>query len=206
MEVGGWSTPHPGRFTPEKDPVPVAQEAGWAPGPVWTCAKNLASTGIRSPDIPARSSSLYRLSCRGMFKCIVIQLYDPYIHIFHWHTSSYSVCSYLSRPATTDIPVIFDIHKHSFLKEQPNPNVFISLCSYSVNKITLLLGVMHNRISFLSAFAKLRKATISFVMSVCPSVRASFVEENSAHTAFLCNFIVEILFFQKSVHEIQVSL
>jgi hypothetical protein len=43
---GGWSTPRPGRFTPRKDPVPIIQEAGWAPGPLWTCAKNLAPTGI----------------------------------------------------------------------------------------------------------------------------------------------------------------
>ena len=59
---GGWSTPRPGRFTPgERDPVPVVQEAGWAPGHVWTGAENLAPTGIRSPDRPARSESLYRL-------------------------------------------------------------------------------------------------------------------------------------------------
>jgi hypothetical protein len=44
---GGWPAPRPGRFTSEKDPVPVVQEAGWAPGPVWTCAKNLAPTGMR---------------------------------------------------------------------------------------------------------------------------------------------------------------
>ena len=25
-----------------KDPVPIVQEAGWAPGPVWTGAENLA--------------------------------------------------------------------------------------------------------------------------------------------------------------------
>jgi hypothetical protein len=56
----GWSAPRPGRFTPGKDPVPIVQEAGWAPGPVWTCAKNLAPTGIRSPDRPSRSQSLYR--------------------------------------------------------------------------------------------------------------------------------------------------
>jgi hypothetical protein len=57
---GGWSTPRPGHFTPGKDPVPIVQEAGWAPGPVWMCAKNLAPpTGIRSPDCPARSQSLY---------------------------------------------------------------------------------------------------------------------------------------------------
>ena len=29
-------------FTPRKDPVPIVQEAGWAPGLVWTGAENLA--------------------------------------------------------------------------------------------------------------------------------------------------------------------
>jgi hypothetical protein len=48
-------------FTPEKDPVPIVQEAGWAPGSVWTGVVNPAPTGIRSPDLPARSQSLYRL-------------------------------------------------------------------------------------------------------------------------------------------------
>jgi hypothetical protein len=46
-----------------KNPVPTVQEAGWGhQGPVWTGAENLASTGIRFPDRPARSDSLYRLS------------------------------------------------------------------------------------------------------------------------------------------------
>ena len=60
----GWGvsvTPRP-LFTSGKDPVPIVQEAGWAPGPVWTGAENLAPTVIRSPDRPARSQSLYRLS------------------------------------------------------------------------------------------------------------------------------------------------
>ena len=49
-------------FIPWKEPVPIAQEDGWAPGPVWTGAENLASpTGIRSPDRPARSQLLYSL-------------------------------------------------------------------------------------------------------------------------------------------------
>jgi hypothetical protein len=42
-------------FTPRKDPVPIVQEVGLAPGPAWTGAENLSSTGIRSPDRPARS-------------------------------------------------------------------------------------------------------------------------------------------------------
>jgi hypothetical protein len=46
LERGGWSAPCPGHFTPGKDPVPTLQEAGWAPGPACTSAKNLAPTGI----------------------------------------------------------------------------------------------------------------------------------------------------------------
>jgi hypothetical protein len=41
----GWEvsvTPRP-LFTPEKDPVPIVQEAGWTPGPVWTGAENLVT-------------------------------------------------------------------------------------------------------------------------------------------------------------------
>ena len=39
------NTPRP-HFTPGKDPVPILQETGWAPGPVWTGAENLVPTGI----------------------------------------------------------------------------------------------------------------------------------------------------------------
>ena len=52
-------------FTPGKDLVPIVQEAGWAPGPDWTGAENLAPIGIRSSGRPARSQSLYRLSYRA---------------------------------------------------------------------------------------------------------------------------------------------
>jgi hypothetical protein len=59
----GWEvsvTPRP-LFTPGTDPVPIVQEAGWAPGLVWTDAENLAPNGIRSPDCPVRSQLLYRI-------------------------------------------------------------------------------------------------------------------------------------------------
>jgi len=64
MGVGG-QRQAPVAFTPGKDPVPIVQEAGWAPGPVWTGAENLAPTGIRSPDRQARRESLYRLRYPG---------------------------------------------------------------------------------------------------------------------------------------------
>ena len=54
------STPRP-HFTPRKDPVPILQEAGWAPGPVWTVGKSRHHRDS-IPDRPARSQSLYRLS------------------------------------------------------------------------------------------------------------------------------------------------
>jgi hypothetical protein len=55
----------PAALTLGRDPVPIVQEAGWAPGPVWTGAENLAPTGIRPPDRQASGESLYRLRCPG---------------------------------------------------------------------------------------------------------------------------------------------
>ena len=55
MGVGG-QRHAPTALPPGKDPVPILQEAGWASGPVWTGAENLAPTGIRSPDPPVRGA------------------------------------------------------------------------------------------------------------------------------------------------------
>ena len=59
-----------------KDPVPIVQEAGWAAELVWAGAENLAPpTGIRSPDLPTRSESLYWLSYRGP-----IIIHSPFLY------------------------------------------------------------------------------------------------------------------------------
>ena len=65
LDGGGWSTPRPGRLTPEKDPVPIVYEAGMAPVPVWTGAENLAHTEIRSPDRSARSEQCKGQNCKA---------------------------------------------------------------------------------------------------------------------------------------------
>ena len=54
------ATPRP--HYPQERPSTFVQVAGWAPESVWTGAKNLSPTGIPSPERPARSESLYRLS------------------------------------------------------------------------------------------------------------------------------------------------
>ena len=48
---GEGSTSRPGRFTPGKDPVPIVQEAGWAPRPVWTGVENL----VHQPGFDSRT-------------------------------------------------------------------------------------------------------------------------------------------------------
>jgi hypothetical protein len=65
LDGGEWSASRPSRvLTPGKGPsLPTVQEAGWAPGPVWTQrleGKSSAPAGIepRSPGRPARSQTL----------------------------------------------------------------------------------------------------------------------------------------------------
>jgi hypothetical protein len=56
----GWLAPRPGRFIPVKETR------------LKTAAENLAPTGIRCPDRPARSELLYRLSCPGPLHPFVV--------------------------------------------------------------------------------------------------------------------------------------
>jgi hypothetical protein len=48
----GWvvsTMPQP--LYPLENPAPTVQDSGWAPGPAWMCAKNLAPIGIRSRTV-----------------------------------------------------------------------------------------------------------------------------------------------------------
>ena len=75
------STPRP-HFTRGKDPVPIVQEAEWAPGLVWTGGKSrLHRDSI--PDRPARSQSLYRLSYPAHYYYYYYYYY--YYHHYHHH-------------------------------------------------------------------------------------------------------------------------
>ena len=85
MVVGG-QRHAPAALPPRKTRYPLYSRLGWAPGPVWTDAENLAPppTGIRSPDCPPRSESLYRLSYPGPQ---ILYMYIKHVHI-HIHTAS----------------------------------------------------------------------------------------------------------------------
>ena len=56
LEGGEWSAAHPGRTLPHgKEPVPIVQEAAWAPAPVWTGGISRPHEDS-IPDYPAYSS------------------------------------------------------------------------------------------------------------------------------------------------------
>ena len=62
LVVSSTLRPH---FTPGKDPVSILQEAGWAPGPVWTDGKSRSSPGFDIQTVQFVAQSLYRLSYRA---------------------------------------------------------------------------------------------------------------------------------------------
>jgi hypothetical protein len=78
----GCLTPLPGRITPGKETRCPLYRRLRASGPVWTGAENLAPTGVRTPDLPARSESLYRLRYLGVKKK-KIRLLNCHIHFQH---------------------------------------------------------------------------------------------------------------------------
>jgi hypothetical protein len=89
----GWvviSTPC--RFISGNDAIPILQDAGWAPGPVWTGAENLAHTGFRSLDRPAGSESRHRLSYAGPHKFVRVA------NVTRWDNSELHVWSITGTP------------------------------------------------------------------------------------------------------------
>jgi len=67
------SMPRP-HFTPGKDPVPILQEDGWVPGPVWKDGKSRPHRES-IPDRPARSPVAIPTGLPGpLYVCIYIYI------------------------------------------------------------------------------------------------------------------------------------
>ena len=81
MGVGGPYHPRP-LYPEERDPIPIVQKTGWAPGPTWTGVENLASTGIRAPPCPSRSKSLSRPTGFGRLLFIYCNLFMSNYSLF----------------------------------------------------------------------------------------------------------------------------
>jgi len=49
----------PAALPPGRGTVPIVQEEGWAPGPVWARRENVTLAGIQTPNRPAPLASRY---------------------------------------------------------------------------------------------------------------------------------------------------
>jgi len=65
-------------LTPGKEPVPIVQEAGWASGPVWTGAENLAPPGFDPRTVQTVGSRYADYATRPL-RCIT----DCYFKEYH---------------------------------------------------------------------------------------------------------------------------
>jgi len=126
----GWvvcSTPRP-HFTPGKDPVPILQEDGWAPGPVWTGGKSRPHRDS-IPDCPAQSHSLYRLSylantvnhLRWLFSAETLQNIRQFnnqftcSHTYQLWCSVHFICKLLTLVVRKVGWTLLDKRSHAFL-------------------------------------------------------------------------------------------
>jgi hypothetical protein len=66
---GCW-IPRPDRFAPGKHPIPIVDEAGWIPAPIWPGVENSALKWVWTSSPSARSALLFRLSYPGSTCCI----------------------------------------------------------------------------------------------------------------------------------------
>ena len=123
----GVSVTHRPLFTPRKDPVPILQEAGWAPGPVWTDAENFAPTGNRSPDRPVRSHSLYRLR----YPAHIYQ--NKMLIIFRFVAISQLIVLQL------EVLASFDIALHFLTRGTPLSSVVVVSLSVSLHAVCAVL-------------------------------------------------------------------
>jgi hypothetical protein len=76
----------PAALPPEREPVPILQEARWVLGPYWRGAENLPPAGIWSHDHAALGESLYLMSCPGSLKIYKLKVHEAInglVHLVH---------------------------------------------------------------------------------------------------------------------------
>ena len=81
----------PAALCPGKDPIPIIQEAGWAPGLVWTGAENLAPPGFDPRTVQPVASHYTDWATRPTFRIrIAIKYNIKYKTYFILYVSVYS--------------------------------------------------------------------------------------------------------------------
>jgi hypothetical protein len=104
-------------FTPGKDPVPIVEEAGWAPGVVWTGAENLAPPGFDPRTVQP-----------------VVSRYTDWATqpTWPWKSMIYSECVSVACTALLYFSTLYN-EWHNFLKKvSKNKICFYLLCNCSL--------------------------------------------------------------------------
>jgi hypothetical protein len=113
---------------PGKDPVPIVQETGWAPGPVSMCAKNIVPTN-RITDLKCMLlSSIYY---------VTQQLHDIHVGVTSANTFIWIISVCISRTLSGIV-----ISGHGNGKDNTRDNVLITRSIYA-----LLARNVHNKVS-----------------------------------------------------------
>jgi hypothetical protein len=130
LDGGEWSASRPGHALP---PVPIEQEAGWAPEPVWTQRleeKSSASAGDRTPVVQSEVRH-YWLSYPGSF---IVSSHDYYNFPFLENQVQYG-------------------HFQPFLYKQYSTLYCNTVPSLLPDNGKMLLGVLNGRIVLMNVLA-----------------------------------------------------
>ena len=182
-------------FTPGKDPVPILQETAWAPGPVWTCGKSRPHRDS-IPERPVRSQSLHWLSypAHEFISIFPFYMYTR-VHFSCLCSKSVFISIYC---LTSEILKLFQSYYcFQFMSDSPSPwySAFVKCMCFFV-LLSTVWPLRRFCTSVLSgAFAKLLKATISFVMSV----RLSASNKSARTGRIFMMYGIWIFFFLENV-------
>jgi len=127
-------------FTPGKNPLPILQEGGWAPGLVWMGRKSCPHWGS-IPDGPACSQSLYQLSYLAHIYCLLLWRNTVGGHVKSLDPGSF-VCSVLNclvPICCTDLYWIVYLRNHHYEDE-----LSALMCCLETSDILCCLIVVRN--------------------------------------------------------------
>ena len=108
----------PGRSLPRERPGTLCTGAGWAPGPVWTCAENLAPppgfdprtvqpVASRYTDYATRPTAIKLIDNKIVFW---FQLTQQYIILYFFKFFLYVICPIMCLSYSTITRTLFALH------------------------------------------------------------------------------------------------
>jgi len=118
----------PAALYPGRDPVPILQEAGWAPGPVWTGGKSR----------PHRDSILDRPAHSSV--AIPTELPGPHTHT---HTHTLYMYIYIYVYVCVCIYIYIHTHKHTHTHTRTRARTVINLILNHTAFVLLLDGICY---------------------------------------------------------------